>query len=267
MATKLPPGFSRDFGGREAPAIGVFGSEGSGKSRFCATACEWAAENGKVPGFLVFDRKTRMTVRKVCEEMGFELPLINEKDFVTQAQALEVAVLDRESEKDNAKIQKLYSDAFKEIIAAAIRLGDDASIEPIVVETGSALWDHISFAHFGRKQGVGKSRVWGPPKQDWTDLIDALSHKTLVLTFWERDEYKGDDRTGFTKADGPPHLGYSVTTMIRLNKGKPAKNADPFDRFSLDLTQCQENVALEGQSGLLTGEAITYSNLMALIRP
>ena len=268
MAKDSIEGFTRDFDGREAPAIAVFGAEGSGKSRFCATAGVYAKEHGQVPGFLVCDRKTRLTVRQICEELGLDLPYINSDDFISQKEAMEVAKLDRESDKDNDKIRKIYSTVCNKLVEYAMRLAARPEIEPIVIETGTQVWDWISYAHFGRKQGVGKSRVWGPPKQDWTDLMDALSHKTVLVTLWERDAYRGDERAGYTKPDGPPHIGYTVTSAVRLNKAdKVQKGADYTSRFSLDVFQSQDNVGLEGAAGILTGADITYENLMNLLRP
>lgn len=269
----LPAGFSSSeatWGGRTAPAIGIFGIEGSGKTRLCATATEYAQERGQVPGWLVCDRKTRKTVREVHQELGLLLPAMNSDDFISQAQALEIAGLNREEDKDNAKIQKIYTEVFKRLVDAAVRLGQTDHISPIVFETGTQVWDWISYAHFGRKQGVGKSRVWGPPKQDWSDLVDALSHKTLIMSFWEKDAYAGEERAGFTKPDGPPHLGYTTTTLVRLTfdrKKKLGKEETHIDRFGLDVFESQDNVALAGTNGVLSGGAISYSNLMALLRP
>lgn len=265
-----PSGFSRDFSGREAPCIGLFGAESTGKTRLCATAGEYAAERGKIPGWLVCDRKTRKTVRETCEALGLDLPFINEKDFIDQTRALEIAALDREKDADNAKIQAIYTEVYRKVITAAVALGADPQVDPIIIETGTQVWDWISFSHFGKKQGVGKSRVWGPPKQDWTDLMDGLSHKTLILTFWERDAYKGDDRLNFTKPDGPPHLGYCTTTLVRMNfdqKKKLTPSESYVDRFSLDIYESQDNVGLAGVNEVLTGESITYANLMAQLRP
>ncbi len=269
MAKTDLPGFDRDFSGREAPAICVFGAEGTGKTRFCATAGTYAAEHGQVPGWVVTDRKTRKTVREVCAELGIDLPYINSEDFISQRQAMDIAKLDREKDADNEKIRKIYSEVYGRLVDSVIALASRPEVEPIVFETGTQVWDWISYAHFGRKQGAGKSRVWGPPKQDWTDLMDALSHKTVLITLWERDAYRGDERAGFTKPDGPPHIGYTVTSAVRLNKrDKPAKGQETYvDRFSLDVFQSQDNVGLEGDVGTLVGDGITYENLMNLLRP
>ena len=264
-----PEGFTRDFSGREAPCIAPFGGEGTGKTRLCATASQWAQEHGKTPAWLVFDRKTRRTVREVHAELGLPLPYIS-TDFITVKEALDISEMDRE--KDDEKIARIYTDVVSRIKQRIRSIADEPKIEPVIVETGTQLWDYISYSHFGRKQGVGKSRVWGPPKQDWTDMFDAISHKATVISFWERDAYVGDERANYTKPDGPPHLGYIVTSQIRLRQDRKKKLDEDagetyVDRFALDVYVSQDNVGLEGVSGVLTGADINYTNLLRLLRP
>lgn len=267
MTDNKIPGFSRDFSGREGLCLGAFGAEGVGKTRFCVSAGEWAREHNKTPGWIVCDRKTRKTVREVCAELDLPMPYINNEDFISQKESLEIAVLDRESE--DTKVQKIYVEIYRKLLKAAQALAADPSIEPIIFETGTQLWDWISFSHFGRKQGVGKSRVWGPAKQDWTDLMDALSHKATLITFWERDAYKGEERAGYTKPDGPPHLGFTTTSIVRLNQDRTMKLAEDqtyIDRFSLDVYESQDNKGLETVDGVLRGSDITYKNLVGMLR-
>jgi hypothetical protein len=257
-------GFSRDFTRQECPAIGIFGGPGTGKTRICATAGEYARDRGKTPGWIVLDRKTRKTVREVCAELKLDTPYINKEDFIPQADALALA-----TNGDFEKVKAIYTKAIERVLNAATALGAAPEVDPIIFETGSGLWDWIAFAHFGRKQDAGKSRVWGPPKQDWTDLFDSLQHKTVLITLWERDEYKNDARTGFTKPDGPPHLGYTTTTLVRLTQDRTRKLQDGetyVDRFGLDIVESQDNKGLESVNNVLTGEAITYANLISMLR-
>lgn len=271
--TSTPKGFSQDLSGRESACIAVFGAEGTGKTRLCATAGTYADERGERPGWLIMDRKTRKTIRQVCSELGIEPPYINAEDFISQKKALELA-----TNENFATVTATYVEAIKALFDAAVVLGADPKVNPIVFDSGTALWDWIAFSHFGRKQDVGKSRVWGPPKQDWTDLMDALSHKTVLITLRAKDEYRNDNRTGFLTWDGPPHLGFTVTSVIRLTAdgpfdeetGKARKLTEDetfMDRFSLDVVESQDNKGLEGVNRVLTGESITYANLMAQLRP
>lgn len=254
-------GFTNDFSGREGIALGIFGGEGAGKTHLGATATPWAMRRNKIPAWLVFDRKTRQTVRKVHEENGWPLPLINMEDFISPKSAIAIARKDRESEAK--EIMKEYNDAYKRVLDVVGPLVESTKVDPIIIETGTALYDMIAFAHFGTKQGVGRDRVWGPPKQDWTDLMDLLSSKSLIISFWEKDEFKADTRTGRTKPDGPNHLGYTLTTLVRLNHNR----RDPNLLFTLDIVQSQDNTGLESQDAILTNDDITFSNLMDRLRP
>lgn len=273
VASKLPNGFSQDFGGREEPCIGIFGPEGSGKTRLAATAGEYASEHGQIPGWIVCDRKTRKTVREVCEELGLDIPLINSKDFITQDEALALAL-----NENFVEVQKVYTKAVRALFEAAVTLGKSPNVNPIIFDSGTQLWDWIAFSHFGRKQDAGKARVWGPPKQDWTDLMDGLSHKKVVITLRAKEEWlnkmEGDkDKsapTGRLTTDGPPHLGYTVTSLIRLRQERTRKlkeGEDYVERFALDVVQSQDNVGLEGVDEILRGRDITFSNLMMQLRP
>ncbi len=256
--------FSRDASGREAACIAAFGPEGSGKSRLFTTAGIYAATRGKVPGWIICDRKTRKTLRDVCAELGMEIPYINKEDFVSQSDGLALA-----TNNDETVVKKIYTEAIKKVINAAVELGGNDSIEPIIFDSGTQLWDWIAFSHFGKKQEVGRARVWGPPKQDWTDLLDSLSHKTVLITLRSKDEWRNDNRTGVQTWDGPPHLGYTTTTVVRLSQSdRKLKDDETFiDRFSLDVVESQDNKGIESVNGILSGPDIDFTNLMSLLRP
>jgi hypothetical protein len=256
------PGFTRSIDRPDHGCFGIFGGEGSGKTRLCATATAWADARGKIPGWLICDRKTRKTVKDTHEEMGLTLPYMNDADFITQKQALALA-----TNTNYAEVQKTFEDVIKRLFDAAVALGGNANVEPIIIDSGTQLWDWIAYSHFGRKQDAGKSRVWGPPKQDWTDLLDALNNKLVLVTLKAKDEYKNDSRTGRATWDGPPHLGYCTTSVIRCDFN-PRKQVDYYwDKFSLDVVESQDNVGLAGVDGVLGGQDITIENLMAQLRP
>lgn len=264
--------FVSNFSGREAMALGVFGGEGSGKTRLLSTATAWARERGKIPAWIVFDRKTRATVRQIHQDNGWELPVMNSDDYISRSEALKIAQKDREDAKQNAEIQVVYSTVVKKVMQSLEELVD-TKYEPIILETGTAIWDIISFSHHGKKTNVGMARNWGGPKQDWTDLVDFLSDRTFISTFWEKPDYKDDKPTGKTKPDGPTHLGYTLTSIVRMNCNRNPKTrlvggievTEP--HYSLDLYESQENKGLEGTEALLTEDEITFSNLMDLLKP
>jgi len=256
------PGFTRSIDRPDHGCFGIFGGEGSGKTRLCATATEWADARSKIPGWIVCDRKTRKTVRDYHEEVGLQIPYMNDTDFVTQKQALQLA-----TNTNFDEVKKVYEDVTKRLFDSVVALAGRQEVEPIVMDSGTQIWDWIGYSHFGRKQEVGKSRVWGPPKQDWTDLIDSLNHKLVLVTMKAKDEYRNDNRTGRTVWDGPPHLGYCTTSIVRC-VFDAHKEADYYwDKFSLDVVESQDNVGQAGVNGVLEGQAITLENLMAVLRP
>jgi hypothetical protein len=259
MPRQLPEGFSADFSRREKPCIGIFAPGYSGKTRLCATASAWAAQRDKIPGWLIMDRKSRQTIEEVTRELDLPIPAMNKEPFISHAEALSLANSDEEE-----TTKKAYTAAFDRVTAAVISLSKSYSVEPIIIDSGTELWDWIGYARLGRREGV-KARYWGPAKRDWKDLFDAISHKTVLITFWARDEWRDDKKTGKTMIDGPPHLNYTTTSLVRLRKED--KPRDGSDRYQLDIVESLDNKALEGAEGVLQGEMITFENLMNLLRP
>lgn len=252
------PGFSQDLGTPDEACWGIFGAEGTGKTRLLTTAGEWAAERDQIPGWIVCDRKTKQTIRKVCSEMGIQVPMMYQEDFVSQKDALTLAGNDDEKE-----CKRIYMAAQRKLIEATVLLGKSDHINPIVIDSGTQLWDWIAYAHFGKKQDAGRARVWGPPKQDWTDLVDSLRHKTLCITLRAKDVWRDDKKTDNLTWDGPPHLGYHTTSVIRMRQYKD----DEGDRhFALDIVQSQDNKGLESVDGVLLDDDITFANLYSLLR-
>ncbi len=254
--------FTQDFQRREEPCIAVFGPEGSGKTNLAATAGEWALANGTTPGWLICDRKSRKTVKESCDRLGLPYPYMNANDFISQQDALKLA-----SNEDTKVVIEAYKRTMTKFIEAAVQLGSSDKINPIVFDSGTQVWDWIAYSHFGRKQDVGKSRVWGYPKQDWTDIVDALQHKTVIITLRAKDEYQGDTRTGRATWDGPPHLGYTVTSVVRVGFDKKGNYDDHVERFYLDVVESQDNKGLEGVDRVLSGESVTFTNLLSMLRP
>lgn len=258
--SKLPAGFEQSFSHREKPCIGIFAPAYGGKTRLCATASEWADARGTKPGWAICDRKTRQTIEYVCNEMGMTIPVMSKSVYITPQNALKLA-----SSDDEETTKKVYREAFDKLSDDLITLASLDYIDPIIVDSGTELWEWIGYSRLGRREGV-KGRYWGPSGRDWKDLFGALSHKTTLITLWERNTFKDDKVVpGQTAADGPPALSYTTTSLVRLRKTDRAKTND--EKYHLDLTESIDNKGLEGTDDLLTGEGITFSTLMSLLRP
>lgn len=254
-----PVGFSSTFDVRDRPCIGIFAPGYAGKTRFCATSGEYAAKRGQRPGWLILDRKTRTTVEAICEELDLPVPLMNSKDFMLPKDALKLAKSD-----DTDLTKAAYTAALNSFIESAVVLAETPDVEPIIIDSGTLLWDWIGYANLGRREGV-KGRYWGPAKKDWMDIYEALKGKTVLTTFWAKDQYKNDERTGRTVIDGPPHINYATTTLVRLTKNDKPNEGE--EKYSLDIVESIDNKAFEGVDGVLQGDSITYSGLMQLLKP
>ena len=262
-ATMNIPGFSREIVQPDNGCIGIFGGEGSGKTRLCCTATQWAQEHGTIPGWLICDRKTRKTVKDYHAELGLDLPYMNQEEFLSQKDAIALATNTYYDE-----VKKAYERTTEEFFKAVVKLAGPPKVNPIIVDSGTWVWDAIGFSHFGRKHEVGKSRVWAGPKQDWIDLMDGLQHKLVLITLKAKDEYRNDNRTGKQTWDGPPHLGYCTTSVVRcrFESTRPLVEGETYiDRFALDVVESQDNVALAGQDNVLTGAAIDLGSLLAAL--
>lgn len=277
------PGFSRTRTKREQPAIAVFGPESTGKTALCVSAGLWAREHGTTPGWLITERKTEKTVEDRSCELNLEMPFISDP-FIWPEEAAQIIRLDRwirgkdENGKEvlnaDPKIMEIYSTITARFFDAAATLAREPGIEPIIIDSGTNIYNWISYSHNGRKQGIGMRTKWGPPQSDWEDLLTGLQHKLTLVTFRSQDEWTGSgnnrETTGRQIPDGPKTLGYTVTSQIRLafDKHRSLLKDETFvNRFSLDVWESQDNKGVAGVNSILKGNQITFLNLLSLLRP
>lgn len=261
------PGFSNSIHTIEKPNIAVFAKAFGGKTRFCATAGAWAADRGKVPGWLIMDRKTRQTIKETCKSLGLPIPYYNEQDFISSSDAVKLARLDGTKAEDEPKVKEAYSAAIDKVMELGMRLVEQSRIEPIIIDSGTELWDYCGYSRLGRREGK-LGRYWGPAKRDWKDFFDALKSKTVLVTLWARYEWKkdasGNEKQSDTLLpDGPPNLDYTVTTLVRLRFDEKKKDVE--DKYKLDIVDSIDNNAISGVDGVLSGEDITFEGLMELL--
>jgi hypothetical protein len=264
MILKPIPGFQTKIEKKAEVVIGIYGPQGSGKTRFSATA---PGPIGVVP----LDRKSRFTIAKTMEEWGRHDVYMPEKDFIRHEEPLKIASMS----PDNAK--RYYGDHVHKVMEAAYRLAASPDIATIVIDTFSQFWENVLFKHYGRTNQI-QPFLKGPANQDAIDLVTALSSKNVILIHKATELWAGSGEnakpTGRFKPAGFPHIGYHCTVMLEMRKnnlydssngtggGKPWK-------WSLSVTDCQARPVLEGPQGVdaLTDDAITFDSLMALLYP
>lgn len=261
-------GFTADLTPDDKPTLSIYGQEGSGKTRLAATAPDPI-------GLLALDKKSKRTFQKIAEAMGKQV-VVNKEDYITGKDAIKLAMLDSDDKKQRDEIKKFYGDLFQKVMNTGLALASHPSIETIVIDTATQLWDWIMFSHFGRRNQV-ESYQRGAPNQDMIDLINALKTKNLILIHRASEEWKDTGEvdkegrkkqgpSGKFKAEGFTKMGYFATAIIELVNAPKA--AEPDDKFKMRIVRCQVNALLEGQNMdeySLKGEGITWDNLMTVI--
>lgn len=262
-------GFSTNTTPGDKPTLSVYGEEGSGKTRFAATAPDPI-------GLLPLDRKSKRTFDAIKKELKKYVLTPTEKEYIKPKDAIKLSMLNSEDKTQLATIKETYAGLYKRVLEDAMKLADHPDIQSIVVDSNSQLWDWILFSHFGRRNQI-ESYQRGAPNQDLVDFINALKHKNLILIhraseIWkdtgevDKQGRKKQAPTGKFKADGCSKLGYLITCEIELISKTKATNLD--DKFKVRIRECQNNPLIEGEVmdeyGLI-GEELNWDNLMTAI--
>ena len=270
------PGFTRDTKPDDRPAVCVFGEENTGKTRFICTAPH---EEGLL-GVLALDKNCKRSIEewKRGDSHGRNI-IVNDKPFMTDKDALKLAVKDCKVAEDLKLILKTYGDMYQRILEAAVRLADDPNVESIGLDNGSLLFDMILFSHFGRRNQI-ESFQRGAPNQDMIDFINAMRFKNFVLVcraseIWkdtgETDSQgrKKQSPTGVLKPDGFGKLGYFMTAVCELTaRRKMPKDGRLDEKYRVVVKTAKGNTLLEGwdlhEYGV-SGENITWENLLTAL--
>lgn len=269
MKSSAIPGFDR-VQPTTGFALAVFGPDGSGKTRLIAQMQAYHEARGAETACIVLDAKTRDTLKLCCAELGCEMPLTNTTDYVTPKQAMEMALVDETSDEGKTKIKRFYADVNARIFKDAVTLAGHANIAGLSFDPFTEFYDYIFFEHFGRKNQIpALSRT--APNQQVIDLVKAARHKDLILTHRQGEIWAATGKTdtqgnavkepsGRFKLQGYNDIGYQVSCVLQLKKNIKKIG---IERFSVDVQECQKNVALAGEKDYWHGEDISYDGIRA----
>src|SRR5262245_12225670 len=243
--------------------IGLYGMQGSGKTRFCATAPD---PIGVVP----LDRKSRYTMAKTMEELG-KVVVMPEKDYIRHENPLAIAAMPPE------KAMTYYKEHVRAVMDAAFKLNGHPDIRTVVIDTGTQLWEDILFKNYGRNQRI-MPRDRGSANQDMIDFLNAMSGKHLIITHKASEIWSGDGDsgkpTGQYRASGFGHLGYHSTVVMEMKKNvlynsENGSGGGKGWKWSVDIKDCQAMPELEGPQGkdLMTDDLISFQTLAMTIYP
>lgn len=253
----------------ETIAAGIYGPEGSGKTRLLTTAPDPI-------GIVPLDRKTRWTVAKVMEEQG-KTVLMPKEDFIRHAKPLELLSMGEVASK------KYYLEHVKRVMDAAYTLLVHKDIRTVAVDSGSQLWEDILFKNFGRNQRI-MPRDRGPSNQDMIDFLNAMTGKHFIITFKAKEKWKTitnqktgeqeDKPSGEFEMAGFNGSGYHLTVVCEMKRNllyntENGKGGGKDWQFSLNVKMCQANALIQGPQGqdLLTDDMISFQQLACQIYP
>ncbi len=264
------PGCTMDLRPNDKPSFNIYGAEGSGKTRFAATA------PGPI-GLLQLDKKARRTFHEIAGELGTDV-IVNEKPFMSDKDAITMALTDGDSDpKALALIKTTYTDVVKRVLETALVFAGHPDIQTVVIDTCSQLFDWILMSYFGRRNQISPLSRSGP-NQDLIDLINALRSRNLVLIHRAKEIWKPTGQydkqgnaikepSGKYESDGFRHVGGYVTATIELTN-KRVKTAELANKFRAKIITSQSNCLMEGQDlhdyGI-SGEAITWDNIITIL--
>lgn len=262
-------GFTSNIAPDDKPTVSVYGEEGSGKTRFAATAPDPI-------GLLPLDSKSKRTFDKIAKELK-KLVIAPDKPFVKPAESIAISLLDSSDPEGLKKVRAYFTDIYRRVMEDSMKLAASPDIATIVVDSNTAFWDWILFSHFGRRNQI-ESYQRGAPNNDMAEFITALKQKNLILLHRSADIWadtgetdkagrKKQAPTGKFKAEGCSKLGYLVNCEIEMVSKAKAETLDA--KFKVRVRECQSNPLIEGSLlddyGLM-GETITWDNLMTVIK-
>lgn len=280
MKQVIIDGFTYDSTPDVKPAICVYGEENVGKSRFGCTA----PHDDGVIGWLALDKNSKGAVDTYKKQHKADYIMVNQKPFLSHANAIKMAMCE-----DVKETKKLATELIKRFWDQATLLAGHKSVESIVVDDGSQLFDWILFSHFGRRNQI-ESYMRGGPNNDFIELISAMGAKNLVMIcrgteIWadtgevDKDGKKKQAPTGRLKPEGFSKIGKFMTVVLELSAsrkkllgedaGEDARREAFAAKYRCKVVTCKGDTLLEGQDlapfGVM-GLDITWDNVMTVIK-
>ena len=245
--------------------IGVFGAEGTGKTRFALTGPE-------VIGCVPLEMKSYKTIAEVCGETGKKV--FKPKDPMS----LMVPIRKVEAMED-VKAQAWYKEHLKKVNDVIYAMLEHSDVRTVMIDKFTTYCTWVQFAvngMTGKKFMKVKDKVFQDNKELYQEIIDVMNSfsqykKPVILLTAEKEEYANDKPTERKISDGFKYFGSHTNVLIHLENNKfwKPKIAESKWKFRLNVRTCQGATHLEGPEGnpLLTDEEINYPNLIMAIDP
>lgn len=271
--------------------IGVFGPEGSGKTRLPLTG----PDSFNVIGFVPLERKSYATIKKDAAILGKRVWTPKDPDtlIVNMRKASLLAAPDlanaktdkaiKDAEDDaNDKVREYYRSKVDAIYGAVYAMLEHPEVDLVVIDTFTQFYGVVNCAHYGFKTKYMKikDKTFQDHRECNQEIIDFLNsvpqyNKHVILTHRERDEYDNElnKATGRKVWEGFKYLGNYTNLLIHLESNPKWKSgsSDPTRKwhFAASIRTCQNNIDLEGDDGfrMLKDDDVTLETLLSMVDP
>ena len=241
--------------------IGVFGAEGTGKTRFALTGPE-------VIGCVSLETKSYKTISEVSAELGKRV--YKPKD----PQSLMVPIRKVDA-MDDVKAQQWYKEHLKRVNDVIYAMLENKDVRTVMIDKFTTYCTWVQFAvngMTGKKFMKVKDKVFQDNKELYQEIIDVMNSfsqykKLIVLLTAEKNEYANDKETGRLISDGFKYFGSHTNVLVHLEENKFWKPKDEGGskwKFRLNVRKAQGATHLEGPEGnplLLDGD-VSIPNLI-----
>jgi hypothetical protein len=272
--------FTESLDSNETPwIIGLFGREGSGKTRLPITGPE-------VIGYIPLEKKSYKTISDVGKELGKRVivPKNSEQFIINSRKANMLSVYEGTSEKAkgeaNNKLKAYYREYADRIYDATYAMLEHGEIRTVVIDTFTQMCGILESANYGFEDKMIRieSQVYKDKRDYRQEVIDFLNslpgyNKTVWLLHRERAEYAHGKDTGRKVHEGFQFLG-NYTNLLLHAESNPKWNPNSEDEdkswhWALSCRTVQANPTLEGPDGyrMLKDDEISFSNLIMAIDP
>lgn len=254
--------FDSEITNHDPYIIGVFGAEGSGKTRFGLTGPE-------VIGCVPLEVKAYKTISETAAELG--------KRVFKPSDPNVLLVPNRKVDAmDDLSAQKFFKEHVKKINDVIYGMLEHPDVRTILIDKFTTYVQYVRYAVHGmtgkkvRKIGERTFIDLSESNQAIIDVMNSLSAygKTIVLTNSEKAEYVDDKDTGRKIYEGFKYLGSHTNVLVHTEKNPFWKAGSEVKskawKFRLNVRQAQGATHLEGPEGnpLLNDDEINITNLV-----
>ena len=241
--------------------IGVFGAEGTGKTRFALTGPE-------VIGCIPLEMKAYKTISEVAGELGKRV--YKPKDPNTL-----LVPIRKVNNMDDATAKKFYREHLKRVNDVIYAMLESADVRTILIDKWTTYVTWVQFAvngMTGKKIIKIGDKMYQDNKEFNQEVIDIMNSfsqykKCVILTNSEKLEYADDKPTNRMTNEGFRYLGSHTNVLVHLESNKFWKPKDEGTskwKFRLNVRTAQGATHLEGPEGnplLLDGD-VSIPNLI-----